>query len=160
MCFCSVLNKVGKIKISKLFLKLKNDINQYQSFIKPSDLVRNDPVQNMMSEFNLENYNKLINSKFTGNDYEIDEKLLEDFKSSIDNYFNLYAPDDEEFKEFIKIISIYLTFIEKKPLHPLGIVFSGGYTVYQLGNSYYCSGKKFFIKEDKSLCNYCVCKDI
>ncbi len=32
-------------------------------------------------------------------------------------------PDDEEFKEFIKIISLYLTFIEKKPLHPPGNCF-------------------------------------
>ena len=114
----------------------------------------------MMSEFNLENFNRLMTSKFSGEDCEIDDKLLEDFKSSIDNYFKLYGPDDGEFKEFIKIISLYLTFIEKKPLHPVGIVFEGGYTIYQSGNSYYCTGKKLFIEEDKSLCNYCVCKDI
>jgi uncharacterized protein (UPF0305 family) len=151
---------VRKIKRSRLFLKLKNDIKQYKPPIKQINLVEKDQIQNIMSEFNLENFNRLMTSKFSGEDYEIDDRLLEDFKSCIDNYFKLYGPDDIKFKEFIKIISVYLTFIEEKPLHPLGIVFEGGYTIYQSGNSYYCTGKKLFIKEDKSLCNYCVCKDI
>jgi uncharacterized protein (UPF0305 family) len=141
-------------------LKLKNDIKQYQPFMKKMNLVEKDHIQNIMSEFNLENFNRLMTSKFSGEDCEIDDKLLEDFKSSIDNYFQLYGPDDGEFKEFIKIISLYLTYIEKKPLHPVGIVFEGGYTIYQSGDSYYCTGKELFIKEDRSMCNYCVCKDI
>ena len=148
-----------KIKRSKLFLKLQNDIKHYKPYIK-INISEKDQIQKTMSEFNLENFNRLMTSKFTGEDYEIDDRILENFKSCIDNYFKLYGPVDTEFKEFIKIISIYLTFIEKKPLHPLGIVFEDGYTVYQSGNSYYCTGKKIFIKEDKSLCNYCVCKDI
>ncbi len=59
--------------------------------MKKINLVEKDQIQNTMSEFNLENFNKLMTSKFSGEDYEIDDKLLEDFKSSIDNYFKLYA---------------------------------------------------------------------
>ena len=85
---------------------------------------------------------RLSTLTFKEND-EVDEKKLEDFKKSIDHYFNLYAPGNEDFKELIKIISIYLTFIVKKPLHPPGIIFSNGTTVYQNGDSYYCTGREF-----------------
>jgi len=113
-----------------------------------------------MSRYNLENFENLLNSTFDGQDEEIDNQKLEDLKESIDHYFDDYALDNEEFKEFVKIISIYLTFIEKKPLHPPGIKFSGGNTVYESGNEYYCTGKKYFIKESRSLCNYCVCRTV
>jgi uncharacterized protein (UPF0305 family) len=113
-----------------------------------------------MSRYNFENFENLLNSTFKGPDEELDEKKLEDLKKSIDHYFDEYAPDNEEFKEFTKIISIYLTFIEKKPLHPPGIKFSGGATVYERGNSYYCTGRKYFIKESQSLCKYCVCRTV
>lgn len=150
-----------KIKSSKLFLKLKKDIKPFKSKIKPNKRFlggENNSVHNKMSEYNLENFNQIVNSSFEGSDEEVDEKKLNDFKGSIDHYFKLYSSEDEQFKEFIKIISIYLTFIAKKPLHPPGIIFSNGATVYQNGNSFYCTGKKVFIKDNPSLCKYCICK--
>jgi uncharacterized protein (UPF0305 family) len=61
-----------------------------------------------------------------------------------------------EFKDFIKIISLYLTYIAKKPLHPTGIIFSNESKVYQKEESYYCTGKAIFLKDKHSLCRYCV----
>jgi uncharacterized protein (UPF0305 family) len=119
-----------------------------------------DDVQVALSIYNFENFENLINSSFDGPDKEVDIIKLEDLKKRIDNYFDEYAQGDESFKEFIKIISIYLTFIEKKPLHPPGIIFSGGDTVYKKGNEYFCTGKKYFINEKQSLCKYCVCRNI
>ena len=150
-----------KIKSSKLFLQLKRSIKPYQSKIKAKETLisgENNSIHNTMSEYNLENFNEIINSSYEGSDDEVDENELDDFKMCIDNYFDLYAPDDKEFREFIKIISIYLTFIAKKPLHPPGILFSNGATVYQNKDSYHCTGKSVFIKDDHSLCNYCICK--
>ncbi len=118
---------------------------------------KNKSIHHALSEYNMKNFNELIHSNFQGED-EVDEKKLEDFKRSIDHYFNLYAPGNEDFKEFIKIISLYLTFIVKKPLHPPGIIFSNGTTVYKNGDSYYCTGKRIFMEDNDSLCKYCVCK--
>ena len=119
-----------------------------------------DELQGKMSKYNMENFKRLTET-FNGDfDEEIDTTKLADLEGAINHYFALYAPDNEEFREFIKIISIYLTFIEKKPLHPPGIIFSGGGTVYENGEIYYCTGKKSFRKEDYSLCNYCVCHEI
>jgi uncharacterized protein YajQ (UPF0234 family) len=56
----------------------------------------------IMSEYNLKNFNEIMSREFKGYDSEIDEKELEEFKLSVDHYFNLYAPDDEEFREFYK----------------------------------------------------------
>ena len=151
-----------KIKSSKLFLKLKREIESYRSKIKTNKrlIIEENSIHNKMSEYNLENFNQITNSSFTGSEEDVDEKKLNDFNESIDHYFKLYAPDDEEFKEFIKIISVYLTFIAKKPLHPPGIIFSNGATVYQRGNSFYCTGKEIFLKDNPSLCKFCICKKI
>lgn len=139
---------------------LKKDIKPYLSKMKPHKRLsgENNSIHNTMSEYNFENFNEIINSSVKGSDDEIDEKKLDDFKEHIDHYFGLYAPEDTEFREFIKIVSIYLTFIAKKPLHPLGIIFSNGATVYQREDSYYCTGKSVFIKDNLSLCKYCICE--
>jgi uncharacterized protein (UPF0305 family) len=150
---------VLKIKRSKLFLKLKKDIKKYQSKISSNEVIsdkKDNSIAVAISAYNLENFKEIIGSVLKGNDYEIDEKELIDFKQSIDHYFSLYAPDDEEFREFIKIISLYLTYIAKKPLHPPGLVFSNGSKVYQSDKSYYCTGKTIFIKDELSLCRYCI----
>ncbi|WP_342459318.1 DUF2115 family protein [Methanobacterium sp.] len=93
---------------------------------KMQDSGKKDSLNQVMSRYNLENFNKILNSSCNGLDEEVDEEKLKDLQNRIDHYFSLYAPDDEDFKEFIKAISIYLTFIAKKPLHPPGIVFSNG----------------------------------
>lgn len=113
-------------------------------------------LMDIMSIYNLENFNEIMGLSLKENEDEIDEKELEDFKMSIDHYFSLYAPDDGEFKEFIKLISLYLTYIARKPLHPPGIIFSNGSKVYQSNGHYFCTGKHIFIKEELSLCRYCI----
>jgi len=136
-------------------------MQNYKSKIRHSEgssNEKNDSITYIMSKYNLENFNEIMNSLFEGPDVEIGEEDLKDFQDRIDYYFSLYAPEDEEFKEFIKAISIYLTFIVKKPLHPPGIVFSNGKRVYKTDNAYYCTGKSIFIKDKLSLCKYCVCR--
>lgn len=148
-----------KIKSSKLFLKLKKDIKQYQSKVSSNHGLSNkgdNSLMDIMSEYNLKNFNEIMSREFRGHDSEIDERELEDFKRSIDHYFSLYAPNDMEFREFIKIISLYLTYIVKKPLHPPGIIFSNGSKVYQSEGCYFCTGKNIFIKDEHSLCRYCI----
>jgi uncharacterized protein (UPF0305 family) len=152
---------VLKIKQSKLFSILKTEIEKYQSKITSNESLmdlKSNSIHDTMSLYNLENFNEIMNSSFTGSDDKVDEKTLYDFIECMNQYFNLHNSDDEDFKEFIKIISIYLTFIAKKPLHPPGIIFSNGATVFIQNNSYYCTGKDVFINDEFSLCKYCVCR--
>jgi uncharacterized protein (UPF0305 family) len=150
---------VLKIKSSNLLIKLKKDIKKYQSKVSSNGLLldRDDnSLMDIISAYNLKNFNEIMSLEFKGYDEEIDERELKDFKLSIDYYFSLYASDDEEFRDFIKIISLYLTYIAKKPLHPPGIIFSNGSKVYQSEDCYFCTGKNIFIKDEKSLCRYCI----
>jgi uncharacterized protein (UPF0305 family) len=109
-----------------------------------------------MFKYNLKNFNEIIVENLKDMILKLMREELEEFKLSIDHYFSLYASDDEEFRDFIKIISLYLTYIAKKPLHPPGIIFSNGSKVYQSEDCYFCTGKNIFIKDEKSLCRYCI----
>ena len=85
-----------KIKSSKLFLKLKKDIKQYQTKVSSNHGLSDkgdNSLMDMMSEYNLKNFNEILTSEFGGYDSEIDETELEDFKRSINHYFSLYAPE-------------------------------------------------------------------
>jgi uncharacterized protein (UPF0305 family) len=146
------------MKSSDLLLKLKKDIGNYKPLINLDQLDNEDEnsIQLLMSRYNHNNYNEIINSPVNHILEEVDEEKLSDFICRIDNFFALYAPNQDEFKEFIKIISIYLTFIAKKPLHPPGTIFENGSRVYERENVYYCTGKIIFLKDDLSLCKYCV----
>ncbi len=126
------------MKSSELFLKLQKSMEQYKSKVKLNDTFdeKDKSVQYIMSRYNLENFNEIINSSYKELDDEVDEEELKDLENRIDEYFSLYAPDDEEFREFIKKISVYLTFIAKKPLHPPWIKFSKGTMVYKKGDTY------------------------
>jgi len=138
---------------------LKKDIEPYRTLIKPENNLK-DKLQRTMSSYNQENFKRLTETTLSSKDEDINTTKLNALEKSIDHYFTLYAPENTEFKEFIKMISIYLTFIEKMPLHAPGIIFSGGDTVYENKGIYYCTGKKQFKNEDHSLCNFCVCHEI
>lgn len=144
------------IKQSELITKLKKDIEPYKSKIKPNrDL---EGIEKAVSDYNLENFKDITTYSLKGEDIDVDLNEIEKLKRSIDYFFALYLPEDTELRDFIKLISIFLIFIVQKPLHPPGLKFSNDTTVYQKDDSYYCTGKKYFIKEDFSLCKFCPAK--
>jgi len=145
------------MKSSELLMKIKKEICPYKSKIM-SSIENTDSINSIMSKYNQDNFNEIMNLSPDELDDEIDEEDLNDFENRIDHFFELYAPDDEEFKEFIKAISLYLAFIAKKPLHPQGIKFHNGSGVYKKQSVYYCTGKSEFMKDELSLCKYCISK--
>jgi uncharacterized protein (UPF0305 family) len=149
----------GKLimKTSKLLLKLKKDAELYKEIVKAPDKSDNS-INSIMSRYNYENFQEIFTSSINREDEDVDDFMVEDLKIRIDNYFSLYAPEDEAFKEFIKIISTYLVFVAKKPLHPSGTVFEDGSKVYKGKDSYICTGKRKFMTEELSLCRYCICR--
>nr|WP_292470802.1 DUF2115 family protein [Methanolobus sp.] len=91
---------------------------------------------------------------------EIDIGKLEEFTFRINMYMDEYAPDQRDLKEYIRIISTYLTFIAKEPLHPPGMYINENKTIFEKGSLYYCPVKSKHILEEMSLCKYCVCRAI
>ena len=150
------------MKNSELFLEIKKDMERYKFKVKNNEGIDEniDSINIIMSNYNRDNFNEIMNLSYVELDEEIPDEDLNDFKKRIEHFFNLYAPEDKEFKEFIKAISLYLTFIAKKPLHPPGIKFSNGSRVYKNQDFYYCTKKSKFIEDKLSLCKYCVSKQV
>jgi uncharacterized protein (UPF0305 family) len=91
---------------------------------------------------------------------EIDIRKLEDFTFRINKYMDENAPRQRDLKEYTHIISTYLTFIAKEPLHPPGMYVNENQTIFENGGIYYCPAKSKHILEEMSLCKYCVCRAI
>ncbi|WP_405284533.1 DUF2115 family protein [Methanobrevibacter sp.] len=83
--------------------------------------------------------------------------MLDFYKVEVVQFDN-YAGGDIETREFTKYISLYLALIGKKPLHPFGDHPSKD-DVFLENGEYKCRGRIVYIKDEKSLCRYCVCKN-
>ena len=82
-----------------------------------------------------------------------------DFVFRIDRYMEENAPDQPDLARYVRMVSIYLAFIAKKPLHPPGMVLSDGRSIASKHGNYYCPLKKKQLHERLSLCQYCVSKE-
>lgn len=152
--------KLEKVADDEIFKKLNNLKEEKQ--ISPQEII----VQ--MSTFNTQNYYEILSMNplkiaNSSEDKDIENKRIKKLKDNIDFYFEIYAPEDNIFKEFVKNITLYLSLIAKKPLHPVGMKFPNGKGVsYEKRDngkiSYYCSGKAIFINDKNSLCKDCIAK--
>lgn len=111
----------------------------------------------LVAKYNLENFLEIQNKISIDNHEDIDENLLKEFSLCLDNYMDTHAPGQEYLKSYIRIVSTYLTFIVKKPLHPPNMIFSKNQRLIQQHNQYFCPLKNKQLKEKSSLCRYCVC---
>lgn len=84
-----------------------------------------------IAKYDIEIFSELRNRNYVDTLEEIDHEKLEDFILRINQYMNENAPDQTDLKEYIRIISTYLTFIAKKPLHPPGMIFDGNKKIFK-----------------------------
>jgi uncharacterized protein (UPF0305 family) len=90
---------------------------------------------------------------------EIDLVDYEAALSSIKEKNDTADRKKDAMNRFITIVHIYLTFIVKKPLHPVGMIFPGGLKITEDGNFYYCPVKDKQTETGISFCEFCICKD-
>lgn len=115
-----------------------------------------DNIYKRLAIYNSNNYDEIFTIKLDENT-TISEKRVKLMKTDLDNYLNQYNPGDEIDNKFTKYISLYLVFIAKKPLHPFGN--PQDYRVYQLDETFYCKDRVKYLKDNDSLCRFCVCKN-
>ena len=139
---------------------LNYNINHIKENLKKEDI---NPISKQVSIFNLENYEEIL-SKTIDYDFEISDDEINEMKNEIDLFFKGCSPEsDDSFKKFIESICIYLSLIAKKPLHPVGMDFRDGKTVFTEEKDgetvYYCDIKQrqAEIAKDYYTCKYCVC---
>ncbi|TWH51923.1 DUF2115 family protein [Sporomusa sp. KB1] len=151
----------------ELFLALKGEadnidseyltqVNEYDE--KQSPLGSAQYIIQSVAKYNLEIFSEIKNRNCVIMSEEIDSNKLEDFTLRINQYMDDHIPDQPDFKEYIRIISTYLTFVARKPLHPPGMLFSDNQKIIEQDNNYYCPAKSKYILSDRSLCEYCIAK--
>lgn len=91
---------------------------------------------------------------------QVDVEIFNEFTFRIDNYLDKHAPGQDDLKRYIQIVSTYLTFIARRPLHPLGVIFEDGRRVVGKDNKFYCPVKNKQLHGALSVCKYCVSRDI
>jgi uncharacterized protein (UPF0305 family) len=76
---------------------------------------------------------------------EEQEKLIEDMEDSNPVFVRIYS-----------IISLYTTFIKDEPVHQVGTLFPGGFTVKKEGDRYTCPVKDNNNDNPLALCPFCI----
>ena len=148
------------MKASKLLKIIRQNLKDY-----PIDYLRNkavddrykDPLVKKLAKYNSNVYDEIYALDIQ-DDFEIKDSIIKNIQSDIGFYFDRYAPGDEETREFTKYISLYLVLIAKKPLHPFSE--NNRDDVYFFNGDYYCKGRARYIHDKKSLCRYCICKNV
>ncbi len=148
------------MKASKLLSLIKKDLENY-----PIDYLRNkvtdprykDPLTKKLAGYNTRIYDEIFSLEFK-DDFEIKDGIIKNIRSDIGFYFDRYAGRDDETKRFTENISLYLALIAKKPLHPYSEDKSDD--IYFSDGEYYCKGRMKYIHDEKSLCRYCICKNV
>lgn len=145
---------------SELHEEIKENLKDY-----PIEYLRNkvtddrykDPLTKKLAKYNSETWDEIFALNIT-EDYEIKDNAIKNLKKDIDYYFDTYAGGDEETREFTKYICLYLAFMAKRPLHPVGDNPAKDQVFLENGE-YKCKTRIMSIKDENSLCRYCICKN-
>jgi len=152
------------MKASELLFCIRRDLEGLSEYILQIERERlihaGDPpgVITYLGNYNYATLIEIRNRNEVFPDFEIDSAIVDEFGHVLDRYLDIYAPGAADLKRYISDISLYLTFIAKRPLHPPEMSFSGDISIVKNGEFFYCSAKRRFIEDDPSLCRYCVCR--
>ncbi|WP_297982324.1 DUF2115 family protein [uncultured Methanobrevibacter sp.] len=122
---------------------------------KASDDRYPDSISKRLAIYNSSVYDEIFESAI--DDFEVREEVIKNLSEDVDYYFSVNDPYDDENREFTKNLCLYLALIAKKPLHPVGDPSS--YHVYELNGEYKCKDRILYLKDKRSLCRYCICKN-
>ena len=148
------------MKATELHAEIKENLKDY-----PIEYLRNkvtddrykDPLIKSLAKYNSEAWDEIFELEIA-EDYDIKDGVVENIKDDIDFYFDTYAGGDEETREFTKYISLYLALMAKRPLHPVGEDPIKDQVFLEKG-WYKCKSRIMSIKDERSLCRYCICKN-
>ena len=158
------------MKTRDLLTEIKENIKDYDIKILEERMKKEDinPISKQVSAFNIENYKEIMALTIEDeNNMEVPDELIEAEKEEIAKFFDGCSPESEDiFKRFVTYICIYLSLIAKRPLHPVGMDFRDGKTVFTKEEdgkiNYYCDIRKEMKMRSKDYftCKFCVCKEV
>lgn len=115
-------------------------------------------INEMNALYNIETMLELKHNSGTNFAENIPNHYFMKFVDCINGYMDKYAPGQEDFKDYIRILNLYRTFVAKMPLHPPGMLLPGGHKIYKKGKDYFCTAKQQYIHDEESMCRFCIAK--
>lgn len=152
------MNSTSSVDAKRLFHELKREAESIPQAMIPEHSVNASDVSHAMSKYDLDIFHEILSIEDVETDHKIDRQKLDDFTLQIDRYMDAQAPGQDQLKKYIRIISTYLVFIARRPLHSPDIAFFGDSKITEENGNYFCPAKRVYIKDQDSLCKYCVCK--
>ena len=106
-----------------------------------------------ISDFNRSVILEMLQDKLLAQEEILEEKVTA-LKNTLENYLQIYLPDQKDAWKWIILSCVYLCFIRHKPPHPQEMVH---YIISQDNNQtiYYCPMKS--VKADTA-CVFCICR--
>ena len=113
----------------------------------------NPSMINRLVLYNYETLDELLNAE-APDISDIDDRLVADMESTLAVYLDTHLDGNAEYKKIIRVVSLYLSFITHKPLHPAGAFAPDG--KYETVNgAVVCPLRKAELSKPESLCKYC-----
>jgi len=109
-----------------------------------------------MRRYNYEAYLEITNPETTVAVANIDDDAIMEFELILGAYMDAYAPNRTNLKNYVKLVSLYLAFVAKRPLHPPSIMAPDSEMGSSLRSRYYCFVRKTMPDERFPICRYCV----
>lgn len=147
------------MKASRLLDEIQENLNDYPiEYLKnkASDERYPDSIEKRLARYNSNVYDNIYGTLIS-DDFDINNNVIENITSDLEYYFENYGPCDRQSQDFIKNITLFLALIAKRPLHPY--TKNKNDDVYFSDGKYYCKNRIRFIKDENSLCRYCVCRN-
>jgi uncharacterized protein (UPF0305 family) len=144
----------------KLLGKIRENLKDYPiEYLKrkATDDRYPDSITKRLAIYNSSIYDEIY-KKDIDEDYEIKDSVIKNITDDVNYYFSIYDPGDIETRDFTRELSLYLVLIAKKPLHPYGYDPIKD-NVFLENDEFKCKNRIIHIKDEKSLCRYCVCKN-
>ena len=148
------------MKATDLLEKIRENLKDYPiDYLKrkATDDRYPDSITKRLAIYNSSIYDEIY-EKNIEEDYEIKDSVIKNIGDDVDYYFSVYDPGDIETRDFTRELSLYLVLIAKKPLHPFGDN-SAKDDIFLENGEYKCKNRIIHIKDERSLCRYCVCKN-
>jgi uncharacterized protein (UPF0305 family) len=148
------------MKATELLEKIRENLKDYPiGYLKrkATDDRYPDSITKRLAIYNSSIYDEIY-EKNIEDDYEIKDAVIKNIEDDVDYYFSVYDPGDIETRDFTRELSLYLVLIAKKPLHPFGDN-SAKDDIFLENGEFKCKNRIIHIKDERSLCRYCVCKN-
>ena len=109
-----------------------------------------------MRRYNYEAYLEITNPETIVVAADVDNDAIVELDSMLDAYMEAYAPNRPNLKKYTKLVSLYLAFVARRPLHSPSMMAPEAAKGSTAKSRCCCVAKKGDLDERFPICRHCV----